>query len=60
MDRTGPTEGEVTTSYNEVRCIYCGHQPGLLGRLAILIINGHPCWCCLRCETIVMLRNEET
>jgi len=38
------------TSYNECKCVFCGYQPGVTGRLSMLILNGEPAWACLGCE----------
>jgi hypothetical protein len=51
-------EGQELTprqSNDQVGCIYCGYRPGFFGgRLAILIVDGTPCFCCLACEVRTM------
>lgn len=56
-----PAAEEARRSYMECSCIFCGYHPyPVTGRLEILIIKGHPCFCCLACEIQTIPQGDPT
>ncbi|MDD2319160.1 MAG: hypothetical protein PHO83_03820 [Geobacteraceae bacterium] len=58
--RDGKMKMEPSESYNQIRCLYCGYAPGLVGgRLNIYLIDGEAAFVCRSCETMLNQQKPE-